>query len=173
VVRARGRLAAAAAAIRADVRALDPEVPVFAVERVEAAAERSRLPQRLVGSWFGVIAFVGLVLSTLGVYALTSYAVAQRTQEIGVRVALGARPRQVAWLFLRRTAVHLAIGLTLGVAGTLAAGRVLQSLLVDITARDPLTLAGVVVLLAAVACVASLIPSRRAARLDPMEVLRG
>ena len=78
---------------------------------MRAAAARSRLPQRLVGGLFGVIALIGLVLSTMGVYALTAYGVAQRTQEIGVRMALGARAPQVMWLFLRRTTLHLAVGL--------------------------------------------------------------
>ena len=164
--------AAAAMLLRDAVRALDPGLPLYAIESVATAAARSRLPQRLVGAWFGVIALIGLVLSTLGVYALTAHGVAARTHEIGVRMALGARAPQVAWLFLRRTGVHLAIGLTLGICGALATGRLLQSFLVETNARDPLTLAAVVALMAVVALAASLIPSRRAARLHPVAALR-
>ena len=173
VARSAADLAVVASAIRNEVRAIDPDLPVYAIETADAAALRARLPQRLVSTWFGVIALMGLVLSTLGVYALTAYGVAQRTQEIGVRMALGARASQVAWLFLRRAATHLAFGLVLGVCGALATGKLLQSFLVDTSARDPLTLAGVVVFLAAITAVASLIPSRRAARLDPVTALRG
>ena len=103
VARSAADLAVVAAAIREEVRAIDPDLPIYAIETVDAAAARARLPQRLVSTWFGVIALIGLVLSTLGVYALTAYGVAQRTQEIGVRMALGARAPQVVWLFLRRT----------------------------------------------------------------------
>ena len=173
VARSTADLAVVAAAMRDEVRAIDPDLPVYAIETVDAAAGRARLPQRLVSTWFGVIALIGLVLSTLGVYALTVYGVAQRTQEIGVRMALGARGPQVAWLFLRRTAAHLAVGLVLGVCGTLATGKLLQSFLVETSAHDPLTLAAVVIFLTTVAAVASLIPSRRAARLDPVTALRG
>ena len=171
VARAADR-AAVAMLMRDAVRALDPGLPLYAIESVATAAARSRLPQRLVGAWFGVIALIGLVLSTLGVYALTAHGVAARTHEIGVRMALGARAPQVAWLFLRRTSVHLAIGLTLGICGALATGRLLQSFLVETSARDPLTLAAVAVLMSVVALAASLIPSRRAARLHPVAALR-
>jgi putative ABC transport system permease protein len=158
--------------LRDEVHAIDRDLPLYGIETVEAAAARSRSPQRLVGTWFGLIAFIAVVLSTVGLYALTAYGVAQRTQEIGVRMALGACAHQVTWLFLRRTAVHLSIGLALGVCGALATGQLLQSLLVQTDARDPLTLAGVVALLAFVAVAASLVPSHRAARLDPVVALR-
>jgi putative ABC transport system permease protein len=172
IVRANTGLTASVSRLRDEVRALDPDLPLYGIETVDAAAARSRSPQRLVGTWFGIIAFIAVALSTVGIYGLTAYGVAQRTHEIGVRMALGARAHQVTWLFLRRTAVHLAIGLALGVFGALATGQLLQSLLVQTDARDPLTLAGVVALLAFVAIVASLVPSRRAARLDPVAALR-
>ena len=164
--------AAVAPLIRERVRALDPELPIYAVEPVTAAAARARLPQQLVGGLFAVIALIGLALSTMGVYALTAYGVAQRTQEIGVRMALGAQAPQVVWLFLRRTTIHVAVGVALGVAGALATGQLLQSFLVETSARDPLTFAAVAAFLVIVALAASLVPSRRAARLDPMVALR-
>ena len=126
--------------MREEVHRLDADLPLYAIETVEDALARSRLPVRLVGTWFSVIALIALVLATVGVYALTAHGVAQRTQEIGVRVALGAQTAQVLWLFLRRAIVQLAIGLTLGVAGAVATGQLLQSYLGEVNARDPLTL---------------------------------
>jgi len=172
IVRGNAGLPVVVSRLRDEVRAIDGDLPLYGIETVDAAAARSRSPQRLVGTWFGIIAFIAVVLSTVGLYALTAYGVARRTQEIGVRMALGARAHQVTWLFLRRTVVHLSIGLALGVCGALATGQLLQSLLVQTDARDPLTLAGVVALLAFVAVAASLVPSRRAACLDPVVALR-
>jgi putative ABC transport system permease protein len=172
IARGGADVAAVAPLIRASVRVLDPGLPIYGVEPIAAAAARARLPQQLAGGLFGVIALIGLALSTMGVYALTAYGVAQRTQEIGVRMALGAQAPQVMWLFLRRTTIHLAVGLALGVFGALATGQLLQSFLVETSARDPLTLVTVAALLVVVAIAASWIPSRRAARLDPMVALR-
>jgi predicted permease len=172
IVRSAAPVAVAAPLLREEVQQVAPDVPLYGIEEAAAAAARSRSGQRLAGTLFGAVALIGLVLSTLGVYGLTSYGVSQRTREVGVRVALGAQPRQVIWLFLSRTAIHLVLGLILGAAGALAAGRLLQSFLLDVGARDPLTLAGVVAVLSTAAFVACLLPSRRAARLDPMAALR-
>jgi len=98
--------------------------------------------------------------------------VTQRTQEIGVRMALGAQPSQVSWLILRQGLVQLLIGLTLGTAGALAAGPVLQALLVQIKPSDPATLGAIAGVFTAVTVVACLIPARRATRLDPLAALR-
>jgi putative ABC transport system permease protein len=172
VARGRGDIGALVAVLREQVRGLDPGLPLYGIETLDAAAARSRTPQRLVGTWFGVIAVVALVLSTVGVYALTSYSVAQRRHEIGVRIALGARSQQVTWLFLSKTTANLIVGLALGVFGALATGQLLQTFLVGIKPRDPLTLIVVVTLLATVALMACLFPARRAARLDPVVALR-
>lgn len=104
--------------------------------------------------------------------AVTAYSVTQRTQEIGLRVALGAQPRQVLWLVLRRALVQLAIGLPIGIAGAYGVGRLLQSILVQTSPGDPPTLISIVVVLVTVAVLACLWPARRAARLDPMLALR-
>lgn len=115
---------------------------------------------------------MALVLATVGLYALTAHGVAQRSHEIGVRMALGARADQVMWLFVRRTITQLAVGLTLGVAGALGIGRLLSFFLRDTDPRDPLTIALVVATLVIVALSASVWPARRAARVDPVEALR-
>ena len=114
---------------------------------------------------FMVVAVIATVLSALGLYALTAFAAARRTQEVGVRLALGASRTQIRWLFLRRTLLQVSIGLTIGLAGAVAAGALLQGVLVDVRANNPVTLA-------AVAVAATLVPTRRAARMDPVAALR-
>ena len=126
-----------------------------------------RYSPQVIGSWFSTIALVALLLATVGLYALTAHGVAQRAQEIGVRMALGAQSSQVIWLFVRRTIIQLVIGLTIGVFGAIAIGRALGSFLQDTNPRDPMALALVSVLLVIVALSASVWPARRAARVDP------
>jgi len=157
---------------RHDVRALDPNLPLYSVQTVDEVLARARYPHRIIGTLLGLLALTALVLSAVGLYALTAHSVAERTLEIGLRVALGARTSQVAWLFIRRTLVRLAVGLTMGTAGALATGRLLQSFLVQTDARDPLTIVSVVALLAAVSLIATVLPAREAWRLDPIVALR-
>ena len=158
--------------MREQVRALDPDLPLFDIYTIDEAVRQSRFPQRLVGSWLAVLATIAFVLASVGVYSLTAHGVAQRTREIGVRLALGARRSQVLWLFVRHTAVHLGVGLPLGLLGALATGQLLRGYLVDTDARDPLTAVFVVVFLTMVGIIASWVPARRAARLDPVAALR-
>jgi putative ABC transport system permease protein len=109
---------------------------------------------------------------SVGLFAITAHGVAQRRQEIGVRIALGARARRVVWMFVRRTLLQLALGLTLGLAGALSVGQLLQSYLRQTFPRDPITLASVMGLLTVVAALATVVPARRAARIDPAVALR-
>jgi len=172
VVIVKGNLTAAAKALREEVATVDPTLPLFGIETLDAAVARSRISVRLFSRWFGVVAMVALVLASVGLYALTAHGVAERVHEIGVRMALGARAAQVVWLFLRRTVIQLAIGLALGMAGALSIGQLLQSFLEDTNPRDPLTVGGVAVVLTCVAVAATFVPARRAARIDPMLALR-
>ena len=121
---------------------------------------------------FAIFAVIALVLSAVGLYAITAYSVTQRTQEIGVRMALGAQPKQVWWLIARRAFVQLAIGLAIGMPGAFGVGMVLQSLLVQTSPSDPTTLISIAMLLIAVAVTACYWPARRATRLDPLVALR-
>src|SRR5207245_5954094 len=105
-------------------------------------------------------------------YAVTAHGVEARTHEIGLRMALGARASQVVWMFLRRTIGQLSIGLLVGLAGALAGGKALQSILVQTDPRNPLTLAVVCLILIVVALIASALPARRSARVDPVTALR-
>ena len=160
--------------LREEVRAIDPDLPLFGIRTMDASLEQARWPFRIFGSMFTIFALIALTLSAVGLYAVTAYAVSQRTQEIGLRMALGAQGNQVAWLFLRRSFVQLAIGLTIGVAGALGVGALFSStnLLVQSSGRDPITIGGITLLLALVATAASILPARRATRLDPMLALR-
>jgi len=121
---------------------------------------------------FGLLAAVALTLSSVGLYAVMAYAVTQRTQEIGVRVAIGAQRWQVSWLFLRSGLAQLAVGLVLGLPAALTMARVTRLRLVEVEPTDPLTLAGITLLLFAVALAACLVPARRASRVDPVDALR-
>jgi putative ABC transport system permease protein len=172
LVRADANAAAITAAVRDHVRALDADVPLYDVRTVDADLQRSRWPQRVFGSLFAIFATVALVLAGVGLYAVTAYSVAQRTQEIGIRVTLGARSAQVWWLVTRRATLQLAIGLLLGAAGAAAVSRALPAVLAGTGGADPVTLIAVSVLLAAVGLLAAVIPARRALRLDPVTALR-
>jgi putative ABC transport system permease protein len=114
----------------------------------------------------------GLLLTLVGIFSMTAYAVARRTREIGVRVAFGARPAQVVGLMIRDAAWPVVIGLLTGLAGTYYATRLIKSFLFQTTAHDPVTLGAVVALLGAAACLAAWLPARRAVQVDPITALR-
>ncbi|MBZ5557807.1 MAG: ABC transporter permease [Acidobacteriia bacterium] len=171
VVRGPG-LAAATALLREDVGALDPDLPLYSIQTTDDIVAAMRFPNRLMGSLLGLLALIALVLASVGLFALTAHSVTQRTQEIGVRMALGAQTSQVVWLLMWRTIVQLAVGLAIGLTGALAVGQLLQTFLVGTGARDPLTLTAVAALLIVVSLAASFFPARRAARVDPVVALR-
>ena len=162
----------ATAVLREEVRALDADLPLYNVMTLERLSAVSRWPQRSTSFALTLLGGIALLLSAAGLYGVTAYSVTERTREIGVRMAVGARPSQVARLILRRALTPLAIGLCLGVAGAIGIGRVVQGLLVETSPTEPVTVAGVVLLLVIVALSACLIPTRRATRLDPAAVLR-
>jgi putative ABC transport system permease protein len=159
-------------AVRREVQAIDQDQPVFTIQTMDQTLAESRWPYRVFGSLFAIVAVIALVLSSVGLYAVMAYSVTQRTQEIGVRMALGAQKRQVSWLILKRGLLQLAIGVTLGLAGALALSRVLQGVLVEISPSDPVTFAAITFLLTVVSIAACLLPARRAMRVDPVVALR-
>ncbi len=160
------------AALREQVRATDPAAPVFGEMTMRQHRELAlSLPQ--TGAWTaGSFGLLALLLSASGIYGVIAYAVARRTREIGIRVALGARPGQVLALVVRRGALLAGCGIALGLAIALGTARLLQSILFGVSAFDPVTLGGIAAGLGAVALLASWLPARRAARIDPMEALR-
>jgi predicted permease len=160
--------------LREEVRAIDPDLPLFNIRTLDESLAQQRWPFRVFGSMFAIFAVIALVLSAVGLYAVTAYSVTQRTAEIGIRTALGAQSKQVMWIFVRRAFFHMAIGLTLGIAGAFGVGSIFEAadLLVHINGRDPVTIASIASLLALVSLAASVWPARRATHLDPLIALR-
>jgi predicted permease len=158
--------------VRREVQAIDPDQPVLPIQTVSQAIAEASWPLRVFGALFAVFGVIALTLSAVGLYGVMAYAVSQRTQEIGVRMALGASWRQVAGQVLMRGLRHLALGLAIGVLGALALSRVLHRVIVQIEPVDPLTFGAIVMVLTSVAVLACLVPARRAARVDPMHALR-
>ena len=154
------------------MRAIDPDLPLFGILTMDQQLAQQRWPFRIFGTMFAIFAVIALALSAVGLYAVTAYSVSQRTQEIGVRMALGAQAPQVLWLILRRSIVQMAIGLTIGIGGALGVGKLLESVLVQTATRDPVTLMSIVALLVVVSIAACFWPARRATRLDPVSALR-
>ena len=172
LIRAQRDAASVTALAREEVRAIDPDLPLYSIQTMDQQLAQNRWPFRVFGTMFAIFAVIALALSAVGLYAVTAYSVAQRTQEIGVRMALGAQAAQVLWLILKRSIVQMAIGLSLGIAGAFGVSKLLASMLFQTGARDPILLLGIVSLLVAVSTAACVWPARRATRLDPVNALR-
>jgi putative ABC transport system permease protein len=172
VVRTEGPPAAATAPLREVLRGVDASVPIGEAMTMEAIVKRSVWQPRLYGGMFAAFALIAFVLSAAGVYGVVSYAVSQRTHEIGVRMALGAAARDVVSLVVRQGARLTVAGLVVGVLGAVGLTRLLRSLLYGVAPTDPLTFILVTLALGATALAASWLPARRATRVDPMEALR-
>jgi putative ABC transport system permease protein len=172
VIKTDGDPAALAAPVRNIVRQLSAVTPVSRVQTMEQVVAASVSSRRFSTQLLAGFASLALLLAGLGIYGVIAYDVSQRTHEIGLRMALGARGDQVAGMMLTRGVRLVAIGLAIGVAGSLAVTGVLQSLLVDVSRLDPWTLGAVVVVLGLVAAGAAYLPARRASSVDPMVALR-
>jgi len=172
VVRTTGPPAAVVPAVRQIVRDLDPTVPIFNVETMRDVVRASTARLSLTLTLMGAAAAITLVLGTIGLYGVMAYMVALRTREFGVRVALGADPRQIARAVARRGLVLVAGGVAAGLVLYAMAAPFLRAFLYGVTASDPVTLVGVTVALVATASLASWFPARRASRVDPAEALR-
>ena len=172
IARTRSDPAQATKILREAMMGVDPDQALGTPRTMDEALAQNRWLLRVFTTMFSVFAVMALVLAAVGLYAVTAYTVTQHTRDIGVRMVLGAKPGQVIWIFLKRSIVQLTIGLTIGVVAAIGLGRVLQSFLVQTSARDPVTLVSIVVLLIIVAFAASVGPARRATRLDPLHALR-
>jgi predicted permease len=172
MARTSGETAAAVPLIRQAVLALDGDIPVFNVRTMDELLAQRRWQYQIFGGMFAVFAGIALLLAAVGLYAVMAYSVTQRTQEIGVRMVLGAPPGDVVWLFLRRALVLVAIGLTIGIGGAFGVNRLLQSILVQSSGRDMPVLVSIALLMIAVSVAACVWPARRATRLNPVAALR-
>jgi predicted permease len=160
------------AAVRQEIRALDPRLPVYNVKTLEQYRRDYLFTKRIQAALIGGFGLLALALASLGLYGALSYSVAQRTQEIGVRMALGASASDVLRLVVGQGARLIAIGVALGLAGAFAAAHALKSLLYGVSATDPLIFSVVALLLTFVALLACWIPARRATQVDPLRALR-
>ncbi|HEU4585094.1 MAG TPA: ABC transporter permease [Gemmatimonadaceae bacterium] len=158
--------------IRERLRAIDPNVPIYQARTIDQLLGESVAKPRFYMLLLGAFALCALVLAAIGIYGVMAYVVGQRTHEIGVRMALGARGDQVLREVVARGMRPALVGLVAGIAGAFALTGVLSKLLYGVSATDPLTFIGVVLVLAAVALLANLVPARRAARVDPAIALR-
>ena len=171
-VRTKMNPATVSASIRGVLSQMDSNLPVFNVHTQEELIDQLLFQERMVAKLSGFFGLLALVLACIGLYGLLSYEVSRRTREIGIRMALGAQRRGVLRLVVGQGMVLAIIGAIVGIGLTLAVTRYLKSMLYDIHANDPATIAGVAILLTLVAVAACYIPARRAMRVDPMVALR-
>lgn len=172
IVRTTGDAAAIAPVVQSEIQSMDKSVAKFGVRLVEQELSAESAERRFQTSLIGLFSLVALLLSAIGIYGLMHYFVAQRTNEIGVRIALGAVYRDVLGLVLRQGLVLAGVGIVFGLAGALFVTRLISTLLYGVTATDAVTFATAPVVLLAVAMIACWIPAHRAARIDPMVALR-
>ena len=172
VVRASNNSAPLEGSIRNAVREMDPSLPVYNLWTMNELVSKSVVQPRFLALLLATFSGIALFLAAIGIYGVMAYSVAQRTQEIGVRMALGARPLHVLKLVLGQSLGMLLIGIVIGLAGAFALTRLMRTLLFEVTATDPLTYVSVIGLLTVVALLACYIPARRAAKVDPLIALR-
>jgi ABC-type lipoprotein release transport system permease subunit len=158
---------------RAALQAVDPSLGMSDIATMEQVITDATSDRRLDMLLFALLGGLALALATVGVYGVVAYAVTQRTHEIGVRMAVGAQPRDVLRMVLGEGARLALAGVSLGIVIALAASRLVRGLLFDVSATDPVTFVGVGVALSAIALLASYVPARRATRVDPVLALRG
>jgi putative ABC transport system permease protein len=171
-VRTDGTLAGLVSNARRIARTLDPLATLDSVATMEQLLSNASSRPRFYAVWFAMFAVMAVSIAVIGLYGLMSYAVAQRTREVGIRVALGAQRHEVMGLVLRDSVVTTAVGVSLGLAGAAALTRYLDGMLFNLSPLDPVTFAAVAVLFAMVALAASFVPARRATRIDPLVALR-
>ena len=171
-VRAAGDPAGLAGAVRNAIRSSDSTLPIFNIRTMEDLRREGFWQFRLFGFMFGIFGAAALFLAGVGVYGVLSFSVSQRTQEMGVRIALGAKQSDVLRLVVRQGVTLAAVGVLLGLVGAFGITRVIRSLLYNVTPTDPLSFGGVALFLAAIAVLASYLPARRATNVDPIIALR-
>ena len=159
-------------AVRSKVRDMDSNLPIYGMRTAQVSINYSLTTERMIASLSTVFGFLATILAVIGLYGVMAYIVAQRTREVGIRMALGAARGNVIWLVMREVLLLVAIGVAAGMTASIALTRVVQSQLFGTTAHDPLTLGFATGALALVACAAGYIPALRASRLDPMAALR-
>jgi ABC-type antimicrobial peptide transport system permease subunit len=160
------------ASIRNEIRAIDPESPIYKANTMDELISETTKGQRFIAFLLSILAALAIGLSAVGLYGLISYLVAQRTREIGIRMALGAQHVNILSWAIRQGMLPTVIGMTVGLGASVALTRLMKGLLFEVSATDPMTFVASALLLTSVAFLACWIPARRAARVDPMVVLK-
>jgi ABC-type antimicrobial peptide transport system permease subunit len=160
------------AAIRNAVKNLDASMPIYELKTLGGQLDETLLTERLIALLSAGFGLLATLLAAIGLYGVMAFAVARRTKEMGVRMALGARPGSVVWLVMKEVLLLLAIGLAVGVPAALGLGRFVATQLYGIKANDPGIATASMIMLIAVAALAGFIPARRASRIDPILALR-
>jgi ABC-type antimicrobial peptide transport system permease subunit len=161
-----------AGTVRAALAGIDPNLPIIDVKTISEVVDQRMGNERLISQLSGFFSLLALLLACIGLYGVMSYSVVRRTNEIGIRLALGAQTTRVLWMILRESLLLLAIGLAAGLPATIAAMHLVQSSLYGLRASDPLTLAEAIAVIVFVTMIASYFPARRAMKVDPMVALR-
>ena len=172
IVRTTGNPVSLTAAVRHEVQALEPNQPVYNVSTMERTIDQSLVTQRLSMTLLAILASLALILAAVGIYGVMSYTVSQRTHEIGIRLAIGAQPRDVFRMVLGHGMTLTLIGVVIGLMGAFGLTRLMTRMLFGVEPTDPTTFGGIAILLVGVALVACYLPGRRATRVDPLVALR-
>jgi len=172
IIRALGDPNQLLAAARDQVRSVDSDQPIYNIRSMNEIRAESVAPERLNLMLLSIFAGIALVLAIVGIYGVMSYSVAQRTHEIGIRMAIGAQPRDVFRMILGQGMVLAVIGIAFGLVGAFGLTRLMRSMLFGVEPTDPLTFAAIALILATVAMVACYLPGRRATKVDPTISLR-
>jgi len=171
-VRAQTASSALFSMVRNELKRVDASMPVYSMTSVQGQLDETLLTDRLIAMLSAGFGLVATLLASVGLYGVMAFVVAQRTKELGIRLALGAQPGFVVWMVMREVLLLLAIGLAVGIPSAMALGQYIASQLYGIQARDPITAGATIVLIALVSAAAGLIPAQRASRIDPMRALR-
>jgi predicted permease len=171
-VRYSGRFAPVAVAVQQTIRAIDRSLPITRVTTLDEQVARSITNQRLVAELSGFFGLLAVFLSCIGIYGVMSYVVTRRTNEIGIRMALGAGRSNLRWMVAHEVLILISIGVAIGVPVTLAGDRLVSNMLFGLRPTDPVTVASAIIVLLAVAAIAGYLPARRASLVDPMVALR-
>jgi predicted permease len=158
--------------LRSEIRAVDPQLPILRLASMRSETAFATFPQRIAATLLGGCAALALLLAAVGLYGVVAYAVSQRTREIGIRMALGASGNVVVRMVLKGSVTVVGVGLAIGLALSFVAGRAIESFLGDVSSADPIALVAAPLVMIACALLASWLPARRAARIDPMRALR-
>jgi predicted permease len=171
-IRTTGDPSAVMQAVRREITAFDPAIPIGDVRPLGALVDNNLRQERIIAQFSTAFGALALLLACIGLYGVLSYAVTQRTNEIGIRMALGAQRGNVIGMILRETSLLIAIGLAVGVPASLASARLIQSKLYGLKPADPLTLFAALAIMIAVSIVSGYLPARRASKVDPLIALR-